>query len=75
MVTRIIAVGEETGDRLRLDGDAHEDSGILRVGGRRHREGADLDHRAADDRGRGWHCRGIIIVMYLPMFRIFELIE
>ena len=54
---------------------AYQDSGVLRVGGGRHGKSADLEHRAPYDRGGGWHLGGIIIAMYLPMFRIFDLVQ
>ena len=53
MVTRMIAVGEETGD---IDGML-EDRRVLRVRGRRGREGPDLNHRTFDDRGGRSHRR------------------
>jgi type IV pilus assembly protein PilC len=68
IVTRMIAVGEETGD---IDGML-KDRRVLRVGGRRGGKSPDLYHRAPHDRGRRrhrrWHHRGDVPA-YVPDLR------
>ncbi len=55
--------------------DAGEDRGVLRRRGRDHHGGADRPDRAADDRVPRRHRGSMIIALYMPMFKIFDMIE
>ena len=73
MVVQMMAVGEDTGA---LDTMLHKIARVLRPGGRGDDRGADRADRAADDRrSSAASSAAMIIALYMPIFKIFNLIH
>ncbi len=73
MVVQMIAVGEDTGA---LDTMLHKISDFYDQEVEATTEQLDLAHRAADDRRAGHaSSAAMIIALYMPIFKIFDLIK
>ena len=72
MVVQMLAVGEDTGA---LDAMLAKISAVLRPGGRGDDRAADGADRAPHDRDSRRHRRSMIIALYMPIFKIFDLIK
>ena len=72
MVVQMIAVGEDTGA---MDTMLAQDRRLLRPGGRGDDRVAHRPDRAADDRRPRRSSAAMIIALYMPIFKVFDLIE